>query len=192
MNPPLLAALHLEPDAVSGFLAGLRHPFSGLDHVLVMLAVGMWAAGLGGHSLWRLPLAFVAAMALGGALGMLGPDVPGVELAIELTGLGLLGLVLTGRRPAPAVAAWVVSSLAVLHGHAHGTELPSGASAWLYTAGFVAATGALLVAGIGLFMGASAARSRRGCRAEDRAGACGATLRAYGASRARPIGLSVS
>jgi urease accessory protein len=147
---PALAWAHTEQGRAEGFLAGLRHPVSGLDHVLAMVSVGLWGAQLGPPAVWLLPVTFPVVMAFGGMLGLAGVPIPGVEVAIALSGL-LLGLaVLAGWRPPLWAAAMMVGFFAIFHGHAHGTDLPPGASGLLYSIGFVAATGTLHAVGIGI------------------------------------------
>jgi urease accessory protein len=147
---PTLAWAHTEAGRAAGLLAGLRHPVSGLDHVLAMASVGLWGAQLGAPAVWLLPVTFPMVMALGGMLGLVGAPLPGVEVGIALSGI-LLGLaVLAEWRPPLWVAAVVVGFFAVFHGHAHGTELPQGASGLLYSIGFVIATGSLHAVGIGI------------------------------------------
>jgi urease accessory protein len=141
---------HDESGAAAGLVAGLLHPVSGLDHVLAMVAVGLWGAQLGAPAVWALPIAFPLVMALGGALGLAGVGLPFVEVGIALSAVVLGVLVLREARPRPGVAALVVGAFALFHGNAHGTELPEGASAALYSVGFVVATGALHGLGIAL------------------------------------------
>lgn len=145
---PVAAFGHEEAGQAAGFLAGLAHPVSGLDHVVAMVAVGLWGAVLGAPAIWVLPVAFPLVMAAGGLLGLLGIPLPGVEVGIAISALILGALVLTEARPPPAVAAVVVAFFAIFHGHAHGSELPPGTSALLYSLGFVVATGLLHAAGI--------------------------------------------
>jgi urease accessory protein len=151
---PLLAWAHVEAghadDQLNGLLAGLLHPVSGLDHVLAMVAVGLWGAQLGTPAIWMLPLTFPVVMALGGMLGLMGAPLPGVEAGIALSALVLGLAIVTAWRPALWMAAAVVGCFAIFHGHAHGTELPAGASGLVYSLGFVAATGALHAGGIGI------------------------------------------
>jgi urease accessory protein len=145
------AHAHVERGDAAGFLAGVGHPVSGLDHVLAMVAVGLWGAQLGAPALWLLPVTFPMVMALGGMVGLLGVPLPGVEVGIGASAL-LLGLaVMSELRPPLAAAAALVGIFAVFHGHAHGTELPPGQSALLYSMGFVMATGALH--GVGIAVG---------------------------------------
>ena len=147
---PALALAHVGQGRAEGFLAGLRHPVSGLDHVLAMVSVGLWGAQLGAPAIWLLPVTFPMVMAFGGMLGLVGVPLPGVEVAIALSGL-LLGLaILAELRPPLTVAAVVVGFFAIFHGHAHGAELPPGASGLTYSIGFVAATGTLHAVGIGI------------------------------------------
>lgn len=143
-------ALHEGSGAASGLVAGLLHPVGGADHVLAMVAVGIWGAQLCRPALWLLPVAFPLVMALGGALALIGVPLPGVEVGIALSALVIGVLVLTECRPAPWIAALVVGAFALFHGHAHGTELPADANGIYYSVGFVVATGCLHAAGIAL------------------------------------------
>jgi urease accessory protein len=145
---PALAVAHAEQGRAEGLLAGLRHPVSGLDHVVAMLAVGLWGAQLGAPAIWLLPVTFPMLMAVGGMLGLAGVALPGVEVAIALSGVALGLAVLTEWRPPPWFGAAMVGFFAVFHGHAHGAELPPGGNGLLYSVGFVAATGTLHAAGI--------------------------------------------
>ena len=142
--------VHDETGTAAGILAGLAHPVSGLDHVLAMVAVGLWGAQLGSPAIWVLPVAFPMVMALGGALGLAGIALPSVEIGIGLSALVLGAMVLAECKPPLWLAATVVGLFGIFHGHAHGTELPVGASGLGYSAGFVAATGALHGAGIAI------------------------------------------
>lgn len=133
-----------------GFASGFAHPLGGADHALAMLAVGLWGAVLGAPAIWLLPVVFPIVMAFGGALGAGGVAIPHVEAGIAISAL-LLGLMVAGAvRPPLWCAAILVGIFAIFHGHAHGTELPRGASALAYSAGFVTATGSLHLAGIAL------------------------------------------
>lgn len=134
----------------AGFAAGFLHPLSGLDHVVAMIAVGLWGAQLGPPALWLLPVTFPLTMAMGGFLGLVGVALPGVEIGIAASAI-LLGLMvaLEARPPLPA-AAFLVAVFALFHGHAHGTELPPGESGLGYSVGFVVATGLLHGAGIAI------------------------------------------
>jgi urease accessory protein len=142
------AIAHVEHGQAAGLLTGLAHPISGPDHVLAMIAVGLWGAQLGAPALWFLPVTFPMVMALGGMVGLLGVPLPGVELGIAASAV-LLGLaVMSELRPPLAAAVVLVGVFGIFHGHAHGTELPPGQSALLYSLGFVAATGGLHAVGI--------------------------------------------
>jgi urease accessory protein len=139
---------HEETGRAAGFLAGLSHPASGLDHVVAMIAVGLWGAVLGPPAIWVLPVAFPLVMAFGGLMGLLGFPLPGVEIGIALSAIVLGTLVLMEARPPLWFAAVAVAFFAIFHGHAHGRELPEGTSALLYSLGFVIATGLLHAVGI--------------------------------------------
>jgi len=141
---------HVRGGEASGFASGVGHPVSGLDHVLAMIAVGLWGAQLGPPAVWLLPVTFPMVMALGGTLGLMGMKLPGVEVGIALSAVGLGAAVLLEARPKLGIAALVVGLFAVFHGHAHGTELPPGANGVLYSVGFVIATGLLHATGIGI------------------------------------------
>jgi len=146
---PLPLAAH-EGGSAAGLLSGLYHPISGLDHVLAMIAVGIWGAQLGSPAIWVLPVTFPMVMAFGGMIGLLGVGLPGAEVGIGLSAL-LLGLMIAiERRPDFRVAAALVGFFAIFHGYAHGAELPEGQSGLLYSIGFVASTGTLHATGIGI------------------------------------------
>lgn len=162
----LSAALAALPGAVlaheghgAGFLSGLAHPVGGADHLLAMVAVGLWAAVLGGRALWALPVAFVAAMLVGGALGFAGMALPGVEPMIlaSVVVLGVAGA-LALRLPAWA-AALGVAVFGLFHGHAHGAEGPETGLA-LYALGFAVATMGLHLAGLAAGLGLQALAAR--------------------------------
>lgn len=145
---PAIALAHEEAGQATGFISGLVHPVSGFDHVLAMIAVGLWGAVLGPPAIWVLPVAFPLVMALGGMMGLLGFPLPGVELGIAVSAIVLGVMVLAEVRPRLWVAAAIVAFFAIFHGHAHGRELPEGTSALLYSLGFVMATGLLHATGI--------------------------------------------
>jgi urease accessory protein len=147
---PAVAWAHTDSGEAAGFLTGVRHPVSGLDHVLAMIAVGLWGAQLGIPALWLLPVAFPMMMAFGGMFGLMGLPLPGVEMGIAASAVVLGVAVLAEARPPLLVALAVVAVFAVFHGHAHGTELPEGQSGLLYSMGFVIATGLLHGLGIGI------------------------------------------
>jgi urease accessory protein len=141
---------HVESGQAAGFITGLQHPWSGLDHVLAMIAVGLWGAQLGNPAIWLLPIAFPMMMAMGAMMGLMGIPVPGVEIGIALSAIVLGTMILAEVRPKLAVALAIVGVFAIFHGHAHGTELPPGQSGLLYSMGFVIATGCLHAVGIAL------------------------------------------
>ena len=142
------AFAHVQQGQAQGFVTGLLHPVSGLDHVLAMISVGLWGAQLGRPALWLLPVTFPMVMAIGGFLGLVGIRVPGTEIGIALSVL-LLGLMVAlEAQPKLLAAAVLVGAFAIFHGHAHGTELPPGQSGLMYSIGFVVSTGCLHVVGI--------------------------------------------
>lgn len=147
---PETAFAHVEGEQVSGFFSGLSHPIGGWDHILAMIAVGLWGALLGPPALWILPIAFPIAMAAGGMLGLLGIPLPWVEIGIAVSSIVLGLLILTNMRLTLVAAIPLVMIFALFHGHAHGTELSPGADAVLYSLGFVIATGLLHALGIGI------------------------------------------
>jgi urease accessory protein len=144
------AAAHVQQGAVTGFLSGLQHPISGLDHALAMVAVDLWGAQLGAPAIWVLPVAFPLVMAIGGMLGLMGVPVPGIEFGIAASAILLGAAVMFEVRAPLFVTALGVGVFAIFHGYAHGTELPPGQSALLYSMGFVIATGCLHALGIGI------------------------------------------
>ena len=147
---PFFAQAHIIPGEANGFTSGLNHPLHGLDHILAMVAVGLWAAQLGGRCLWLVPATFVSLMTVGGALGMLGVHVPMVEAGILVSVL-VLGMLIAAKARLPLVVSMALVGLfAIFHGHAHGTEIPMAASGLSYALGFVLATAALHACGIGL------------------------------------------
>jgi urease accessory protein len=143
---------HVQSGQAAGFLTGLKHPVSGLDHVLAMIAVGLWGAQLGAPAVWMLPVAFPMMMAFGGFMGLVGLPLPGVELGIALSAILLGTVVARETRPSLGVAVLLVAFFAIFHGHAHGTELPKGQSGLTYSIGFVMATGCLHGVGIAVGM----------------------------------------
>jgi urease accessory protein len=144
------ALAHTGVGAAHGFGGGLLHPLFGLDHVLAMVAVGLWAGLTGGRARLAYPLAFVGMMVLSGLWGMSGAALPGVEIGIAVS-VVVLGLAIALRATPPlAAGAAACAIFAIFHGHAHGAELPQGASGLGYALGFVLATTALHGAGLGL------------------------------------------
>ena len=147
---PVSAWAHVESGQAGGFFSGLSHPVSGLDHVLAMVAVGLWGAQLGRPAIWLLPVAFPMMMAFGGMLGLMGIPVPGIGIGIAVSGI-VLGALILGETKMPMIGALiVVAFFAIFHGHAHGTELEAGQNAMLYSMGFVICTGTLHAIGIGM------------------------------------------
>jgi len=147
---PAAALAHRAGGEAIGFASGLRHPISGLDHVLAMVAVGLWGAQLGAPAIWLLPVTFPMVMAFGGMLALIGIPLPGTEIGIAVSALALGIAVMSEARPPLPLAAVLVGVFAIFHGHAHGTELPAGANGLLYSIGFVVATGCLHATGIGI------------------------------------------
>ncbi len=150
LSSPLLAQAHEVTDMGRGFVSGFMHPLFGLDHVLAMVAVGIWGAQLGRPAIWVLPVTFPLIMTFGGVLGVLGMPFPGVEVGIALSALVLGVLVAMRRRIALPAAMVVVGIFALCHGHAHGAEIPDAANPATFALGFVLATGLLHTAGISL------------------------------------------
>jgi len=170
--PPAFA--HEAAGAAGGFVSGFLHPIAGWDHVVAMVAVGLWGAFLGRPAVWLLPVVFPLVMTLGGALGVLGVPLPAVEVGIAASAIVLGAMVAAAARPPLWVAALIVGVFAVFHGHAHGTELPEAANPLAYSLGFVIATGLLHGAGIGLSLLAHGPRGAQVVRA------CGAAIAALG------------
>ena len=149
------ALAHTGEGVTGGFLSGLAHPVFGWDHVVAMVAVGLWGAVLGSPAIWILPITFPLVMAVGAALGIAGIPIPSVETGIALSG-AVLGLLVAFFVRAPlVVAASIVAIFAIFHGYAHGVELPDAANPFAYAIGFVIATGFLHLIGIlfGTLMG---------------------------------------
>ena len=147
---PQAAQAHSSKNLAGGFLAGFAHPFSGPDHLLAMVSVGLWGAFLGRPLIAALPVIFPAVMALGALLAMLGVPQPPIELGVA-TSVLVLGAAIAAAWRAPVwLACAIVAVFAVFHGFAHGTEIPSLADPIAYSTGFMLATGSLHLAGIGL------------------------------------------
>jgi len=147
---PSPAMAHDGTGLAGGFVAGFTHPLSGFDHMLAMVAVGIWGAFLGRPLVFALPMLFPSAMALGGGIGMAGIPVPPVELGIAISVVVLGAVILFAVRLPVVVACAIVAMFALFHGYAHGMELPSAADPIGYSAGFVLCTGLLHLAGIAL------------------------------------------
>lgn len=147
---PGIALAHTGVGDTSGFSHGFVHPLTGIDHLLAMMMVGVFAWQLGGRALWLVPLTFVLVMAIGGAFGVAGVSIPFVETGIALSVI-VLGAAVAFRLSMPvAIAVALVGLFAVFHGHAHGEEMPENAAGLAYGLGFMLATAALHLAGIGL------------------------------------------
>lgn len=150
---PTAAFAHTGVGDTAGFIHGFEHPIGGIDHVLAMVAVGVFAFVLGGRALWLVPLAFVGMMAVGFLLGIAGTEVPLVELGIALSSVVIGGTAALGR-PMPVILAMaIVGVFAIFHGHAHGAEMPTDTSGLMYALGFLVATALLHIAGILAAMG---------------------------------------
>jgi urease accessory protein len=143
-----VASAHEGAGIAGGFSSGFMHPVLGWDHVIAMVAVGLWGAFLGNPAIWILPVVFPLVMAFGGALGVIGVPVPAVETGIAVSAIVLGAMVAFAVRPPIWVAAVIVGAFAIFHGHAHGTELPGAANPLAYSLGFVIATGLLHISGI--------------------------------------------
>jgi len=157
---PAVALAHVGAGDTHGLTHGFSHPVSGIDHILAMVAVGMFAAYLGGRALWLVPATFVLMMAMGGVLGIAGVPVPFVEIGIAAS-VVVLGLAVALQWSLPTAAAMgLVGFFAIFHGHAHGAEMPADASGIYYALGFMIATALLHVAGIGLGFGIGKIGSR--------------------------------
>jgi urease accessory protein len=153
---PALAQAHPGHGEAHSFMGGFSHPLSGFDHILAMVAVGLWAAQLGGRAMYLVPAAFVSLMTVGGAMGMAGINLPmfpnnsmveaGIMVSILVFGL----LIATAVRLPTVAGMTIVGLFALFHGHSHGTELPAGATGATYAIGFILATALLHACGIGL------------------------------------------
>src|SRR3954454_9168456 len=142
------ALAHIGAGGAGDFLSGFAHPLFGPDHMVAMVAVGLWGACLGAPAIWLLPVVFPLVMACGGVLGIAGVPIPAVEAGIAASAIILGALVAFGARAPLWSATCLVGALAIFHGYAHGRELPGGASAVAFSAGFVIATGTLHLSGI--------------------------------------------
>lgn len=187
LSPRLCAALafcalakpamaHVQVGVAGGLVSGFLHPLSGADHLIAMVAVGIWGAVLGNPAIWVLPITFPLVMTLGGVIGIAGVPLPQTEVVVGLSGLAL-GALVAMRVKAPLWAAGILVALfATFHGHAHGAELPNAANPLAYAVGFVAATGLLHLCGIALGV---ATRWPAGLRAIQGVGAVIAALGAF-------------
>jgi urease accessory protein len=136
----LISATPAFAHAGYGITSGFLHPFLGWDHLIAMLAVGAWGATLGARAIWAVPLAFVSAMIIGGVVGMSGIELPFVETMVLVSVLVLAGFVVVRVKMPIWSGMAIVGLFAMVHGYAHGAEMPVLANAWVYGAGFVAAT----------------------------------------------------
>ena len=164
---PVAASAHPGvADHMHGFASGFAHPFSGIDHVLAMVAVGLFAAHLGGRALWIVPLSFVSVMTLAGIAGTAGVALPFAEIGIALS-VVVLGLAVAFQLNVPTVAAAALAGFfAVFHGYAHGAEMPASMSGLSYGLGFICATLLLHATGVGL--GLAMGQDRPGAKPPDR------------------------
>jgi urease accessory protein len=152
---------HFGEAAHAGWSEGFAHPFSGIDHVVAMVALGVWAAQLGRRALWLIPLTFPASMAVGAALALQGVALPFAEDGVAIS-VAVLGVVLAvTSRPGLAAALGAAALFGLFHGYAHGVEMPFAAAPKLYALGFMSAT--MLLHGIGIALG-RIAQSQRGQR----------------------------
>ena len=171
MLTPVPAAAHTG-SLSGGFLGGFTHPLFGPDHVVAMVAVGLWGAFLGAPAMFVLPIVFPLVMAVGGVLGILGVSLPGAKIAIAASAIVLGLMVASAARPPLWLAATIVGAFAIFHGYAHGAELPAGTDAAAYSIGFVMATGLLHLTGISLGLTVRWPAGRVGVRGTGAAIAC--------------------
>jgi urease accessory protein len=179
---PSFVQAHTGVGATHGFSHGFFHPLTGLDHLCAMIAVGLWAAQLGGRALWTVPLTFISVMAVGGAMGVAGVPMPFVEQGIAASVL-ILGLLIAAAINLPVTAsAPIVGIFALFHGHAHGAEMPVSASGLSYGIGFILATAMLHAVGIGFGIGVQRISTARIVRFAGAAiTACGVYILCFGA-----------
>jgi len=166
--------LHDGEGIAGGFLSGVLHPLTGPDHLVAMVAVGLWGAFLGAPAIWVLPVVFPLVMAAGAILGLAEIAIPAVETGIAVSAIALGLMVAFAAKPPLPFAAALVGIFAIFHGHAHGTELPASADALSYSLGFVLSTGALHLAGVGLGFAVEKPGGRKFVRA------CGVVIAAVG------------
>ena len=147
---PEAAFAHAEGGIAGGFVSGFTHPVLGWDHVVAMVAVGLWGAFLGVPAIWLLPVVFPIVMAFGAALGILAIPIPAIEVGIAGSAIVLGLLILLAARLPLWLASVIVGAFAIFHGYAHGAEIPTAANPFAYGIGFVVATGLLHLTGIAL------------------------------------------
>jgi len=167
---------HEGHDVTWDFSSGFSHPLFGADHLLAMLAVGLWAAQLGGRARWLVPAAFVTVMALGAALARSGILIPGLEQTVAASVLGFGLLIASAARFPVAGSMALVGLFAAFHGFAHGVEMPATAGALTYGAGFVFATALIHAAGVGLGLLANRTAGNATKRAGWAIAACGVVM----------------
>ncbi|NJK40693.1 MAG: HupE/UreJ family protein [Acaryochloridaceae cyanobacterium SU_2_1] len=148
---PTVAHAHPNPiTSGASFASGLLHPLFGLDHLLAMVSVGILSAQLGGRALWYVPALFVSAMLMGGMLGIAGLTLPLIEFGIAFSVFALGTSIILSKHIAPGFVILYVAIFGLCHGYAHGAEMPNTAHSWLYALGFVIATTAMHLTGIGI------------------------------------------
>ncbi|MGG7056628.1 HupE/UreJ family protein [Nitrosomonas sp. ANs5] len=145
---PVSVHAHTGIDDVTGFEAGFWHPIGGADHLLAMVAVGLWAAQMGGKSIWLVPATFVTLMLLGGILALSGIHFSHVEAGILISVLSLGILIAAALKFRPTISACIIGFFALFHGHAHGAEMPLAIEAAAYCFGFALSTALLHAIGI--------------------------------------------
>ena len=153
------ALAHAHTVGGTGFLAGLAHPVLGFDHFLAMVSVGIWSAQLGGRFIWSVPTTFVSFMIIGAIMGMMGIDLPLIEVGIAISVM-LLGIAIAGEKFfSPKIGSLFVAIFGIFHGHAHGVEMPTIANPYLYALGFVLGTSFIHL--LGVFLGIMAQKSNK-------------------------------
>jgi urease accessory protein len=174
---PSIAHAHVGSGEMGGFLHGVSHPLTGIDHLCAMIAVGLWAAQTGGRTIWTVPLAFVSVMLLGGASGLTGVHFPLAETGIAVSVLMLGVFIAAAVRLRLPASILIVGLFALCHGYAHGAEMPATASALGYAGGFALTTALFHLAGIGLGVGLEKIASAKFVRfAGGAIGLCGIGL----------------
>jgi urease accessory protein len=152
---PVMLFAHPDMGQATGFWHGFSHPLTGLDHILAMFAIGIWAVQVGGKAIWAIPLSFVGMMIVGGILGMSGVRIPYVETGIVMSVMVLGVLIIASARLPLAAGMLIAGIFAIFHGHSHGTEIPNAAMGITYSIGFAISTLLLHLSGIdfALFIG---------------------------------------
>ena len=148
---PISAFAHTGAGETTGFSTGFGHPLGGLDHLLAMIAVGLWAIQMGGKAVWAVPTTFVTVMILGGGIGIFGISIPYIEEGILVSVLVLGVFIAAASRFPVSISALMVGIFAIFHGHAHGTEMPMPVGGFSYSIGFALAT--LLLHAFGTVIG---------------------------------------